>query len=188
MKSKDVLKLMQISRPSLTYYINSGKIKGTLMANGYYDYDEDSIYAFMGKTKERTNIIYARVSTYKQKNDLVRQVEKLQNHCEINNIEISHTYQEVASGIDFDRKEFSSLMQLVFDRNIGNIYITFKDRLSRLSFMTLENIFKQFGTTIVVLNKGTVGNQDELFEELLNVIHLFSTKSYSNRKKLLKTI
>jgi len=188
MKSKEVLKILGVSRPSLTCYVKNGKIKATMMKNGYYDYDADSVYAFMGKCRERTNVIYARVSTYKQKNDLIRQVAKLVNHCQIEEIEIEQIYQEVASGIDFERKEFNLLMQLVFERKIDNIYITFKDRISRLSFMTLENIFKQFGTSIVVLNKGVYGEKDELFEELLNVIHLFSTKSYSNRKKLLKTI
>lgn len=188
MKSKEVLKILNISRPSLTTYIKSGKIKGTLMKNGYYDYDEDSIYQFLGQKKERTNVIYARVSTYRQKKDLENQVNKLINHCKINNIDINHIYQEVASGIDFERNEFALLMQQVFERKIDKIYVTFKDRISRLSFMTLENIFKQFGTSIVVLNKGTFENKDELFEELMNVIHLFSVKTYSNRRKLLKTI
>ena len=188
MKSKEVLKILGISRPTLTCYIKDGKIKGTLMKNGYYDYDEDSVYEFLGRKKERVNIIYARVSTYKQKKDLENQVNKLINHCEINEIEISNVYQEIASGIDFERKEFSTIMQLVFERKIDKIYITFKDRISRLSFMTLENIFKQFGTSIVVLNKNNIGYSDELFEELLNVIHLFSTRTYSNRRKLFKEI
>ena len=188
MKSKEVLRILGISRPSLTLYIKSGKIKGTLMKNGYYDYDEDSVYEFLGTKKDRINIIYARVSTYKQKNDLTNQVNKLINYCENNNIIISNTYREIASGIDFERKELSIIMQLVFERKIDKIYITFRDRLSRLSFITLENIFKQFGTSIVVLKDDTVNYKDELYEELINLIHLFSTKSYSNKRKLLKTI
>lgn len=188
MKSAEVLKILKISRPTLTNYVNSGKLKVTKMKNGYYDYDEDSVYEFIGQTKKRYNVIYGRVSTYKQRNDLTRQINAITKHCNDNSIEIETTYQEIASGIDLDRKEFSSMLQQVFEKNIKTVYITYKDRLSRLSFMTLESIFKQFGTSIVVLDDKTSKNKDELFDELINIIHLFSTKMYSKRRKVLKSI
>jgi predicted site-specific integrase-resolvase len=184
MKSKEVLKLMKITRPTLCAYIKSGKIKGIKQSNGYYDYDEKSIYAFMKIPMDaRINVIYARVSTQKQKKDLCTQVSSLTNFCIENDIEYSNIYQEIASGIDFERKQFSSLMQLVFEHKVNNIYITYKDRISRLSFLTLKNMFKQFGTNIIIINKNNNTNSDELFEELLSLIHLFSTKTYSQRRK-----
>ncbi len=188
MKSAEVLKIMKISRPTLTNYVKSGKIKVIKKKNGYYDYDEDSVYSFIGQTKKRYNVIYGRVSTYKQRNDLIRQVNRITSHCNDNNIEIETIYQEVASGIDLDRKEFSSMLEQIFERNIKTIYISYKDRLSRLSFITLESMFKQFGTNIVVLEDNQNKYKDELFEELINIIHLFSTKMYSKRRKVLKSI
>jgi predicted site-specific integrase-resolvase len=49
--------------------------------------------------------------------------------------------------------------------------------------MTLENIFKQFGTTIIVASKSK-NNEDTnaIFDELISMMHLFSTKEYSKRK------
>ena len=189
MKAKKVIELLQISRPTLTSYIKSGKIKGNLLLNGQYDYDENSVYEYLhlpNPNIDRVNIIYSRVSTHKQKNDLANQVLQLIDYCNKENIHYDKVYQEIASGIDFDRTEFSKLINDVFNKKINNIYITYKDRLSRLSFITIENIFKQFGTNIIVINANENNNiEDDLFEELINIIHLFSTKIYSNRRKCL---
>jgi len=193
MKSKEVLKLLKVTRATLTSYIKSGKITGTKLENGYYDYNEESIYNFLNKPYpfiNRVNIIYARVSTYKQKNDLNNQVSQLIEYCSNNNIQYDKVYQEIASGINFDRNNFSQIVKLVINNKINNIYITYKDRISRLSFITLEKMFKQFGTNIIVINNTTNNTEEyDLFEELINIIHLFSTKIYSKRhKKILNNI
>ena len=87
MKAKQVLSILKISRATLYNYTKDGKIKAKLLDNGYYDYDEDSVYKIIKKDM-RTNVIYARVSTYKQKNDLQNQIDKIKVHCNTNNIEI----------------------------------------------------------------------------------------------------
>lgn len=74
MKAKEVLKLLRCSRPSLTKYLKQGKLKAKLLDNGYYDYDEKSVYDFLNKDISRKTVIYARVSTKKQKNDLKNQM------------------------------------------------------------------------------------------------------------------
>ena len=187
MKAEQVLKLLKITRPTLCSYVRDNKIKATKLLNGYYDYDDDSVYQFLGQPNPdsfRINIIYARVSTYKQKNDLGNQVIQLIDYCNSNNIKYGKVFQEIASGIDFDRTQFYELMQLVMAGKVDNIYVTYKDRISRLSFITLQNLFKHFGTNIVVINdSNNSSDHDDLFEELMNIIHLFSTKLYSNRRK-----
>lgn len=184
MKANEVLKVLKICRQTLSNYVKSGKLKVTKLGNGNYEYDDDSVYAFLNITLERKNIIYARVSTYKQKVDLSNQVIQLINYCNNNKIKYEKVYQEIASGIDFDRKEFTDIVNDVINKKINNIYITHKDRLSRLSFLTLENMFKQFGTNIVVIDDIDNNNSldDDLFEELINIIHVFSTKMYSKRR------
>lgn len=184
MKSKEVLKLLNISRVTLNTYVKTKKIKVTLLDNGYYDYDEESIYKLMKKDKRET-VLYARVSTYKQKNDLENQVDHLINYCKKNKIEYQKIYKEISSGIDLDRKEVSNLINDVLHYKIKCIYITNKDRLTRLSFKTLENIFNRFGTSIIVINDDEdKDTNNEAFEELISLIHIFSTKMYSKRRKL----
>jgi putative resolvase len=183
MKSKDVLKLLDVTRVTLNSYVKLNKIKVTRLSNGFYDYDDESIYKFM-KKDIRTNVIYARVSTNKQKKDLDNQIKFLNEYCEKKSITISKIYFEVASGIDFDRNEFSQLIDDVIHYKIKNIFISHKDRLTRLSFSTLDNIFKKFGTSITIIGEDNDKNNDsEMFEELVSLIHIFSTKMYSDRRK-----
>jgi len=186
MKSKEALKLLGITRVTLSAYVKSGKIKVTKLPNGFYDYDSKSVFSFL-KSDPRINVIYSRVSTNKQKGDLSRQIDSIIDFCNSNDITYGKIFKDISSGLDFDRKNFSLLMDDVFNYKIQNIYITYKDRLTRLSFKTIENIFSRFGTSIVVINEDSEhdskNTEKELFDELISLIHHFSTKIYSKRKK-----
>ena len=182
MKSKDVLKLLNISRVTLCSYVKFNKIKVTKLDNGYYDYDDDSVYKLMKKDIKAT-ILYARVSTYKQKNDLDNQVNKLIFYCNENNIKYDNIYRDIDSGLDLDRNSISGLIDDVLHYKIKTIYITNKDRLTRLSFKTLINIFNRFGTNVITINDEDKDTDNEVFEELISLVHIFSTKMYSNRRK-----
>ena len=83
-----------------------------------------------------------------KKNDLQNQINNISDFCKLNNFIIDKTYSEISSGIDLDREQFNLLLNDVFKYKVDKIFISNKDRLTRLSFITLENIFKQFGTTI----------------------------------------
>ena len=85
MKAREVMKLMNICRTTLYHYTKNNIIKHTKLSNGYYDYDELSVLQFI-KKDNRSNVIYARVSTYKQRNDLTNQINKIQTYCKDNSI------------------------------------------------------------------------------------------------------
>ena len=123
MKAKEVMKLLKICRSTLYNYTKSGIIKGTLLENGYYDYDEKSIFKII-KKDSIINVIYRRVSTYKQKNDLERQIDSIQVYCKNNNINISNIYANISFGIDLDRNNLNKLIDDVINLNIKNIYIS----------------------------------------------------------------
>ena len=182
MKAAEVMRILDISRVTLWTYVKKEYIKVNKLPNGYYDYDEKSVFEFKNSTKKQT-IIYARVSTYKQKNDLLRQIESIKKYCNTNSIKYDNIYSEISSGIDLDRQQFNLLLNDIFKYKVERVIITNKDRLTRLSFITLQNIFKQFGTSIVVINdKPNSNNYEELFNELISLMHYFSTKEYSKRK------
>ncbi len=177
------MKVLNICRTTLYNYSKNGTIKYSVLSNGYYDYDSQSVYSFI-KKHPKINIIYSRVSTYKQKNDLKNQTKHIQTYCNENSIEIETIYSEIASGLDFDRKAFSFMLDQIFSYKINNIYISNKDRLTRLSFNTLKNIFDKFGTKIIIINdNNSKCNDNEIFEELISLMHIFSTTMYSNRRK-----
>lgn len=182
MKAKDVLKLLNISRSTLYNYTKNGKINVKLLDNGYYDYDEVSVYQIL-KKDPKINVIYARVSTYKQKNDLHNQINNITTYCNNNNITIDNVLSDIHSGLDFERPNFNKLINDVINNNIRNIYISHKDRLTRLSFKTIQSLFNKFNTNIIIINDThNNSNDNEIFEELISLMHVFSTSMYSNRR------
>ena len=191
MKSCKVLKLLNITRPTLCRYVKNGILKCNLLPNGFYDYDEESVYKLLNKNVERKTVIYSRVSTQKQKNDLENQKKILRQYCSTHGIKISDEYSDIGSGINFERKEFQRLVNDVVNHKISKIYITYKDRLSRISFDMFKNLFRNFNCEIIVLNDVDDNKQieKEFFNEIISLIHCFAMKVYSSRRqKKLKNI
>lgn len=185
MKAKEVLKLLRCSRPSLTKYLKQGKLKAKLLDNGYYDYEEKSVYDFLNKDISRKTVIYARVSTKKQKNDLKNQIELLKNFCFQNGYTINEVYSDIASGITFENRiDLFKLIDEIIDNKIEKIIITYKDRLSRIGFDFFKTLFNKFGCEIIVISE--VGSnkldREEIFEEIISLLHCYSMKMYSKRK------
>lgn len=190
MKAKEVLSLLGISRITLMSYVKKGLIKTVTLPNGFYSYDRDSVLSFInGKKTRRYNAVYCRVSTFKQKNDLKTQINFVSNFCTNRNIPFT-LFSDISSGIDFDRPQFSSLLNDVLNYKVDTIYISYRDRISRLSYSVISNIFEKFGTKIVVVSdvldkKYPASNDTELLEDLTSLMHYFTTKKYSNRKNKL---
>lgn len=185
MKAKEVLKLLRCSRPSLTKYLKQGKLKAKLLDNGYYDYEEKSVYDFLNKDIKRKTVIYARVSTKKQKNDLKNQIELLKNFCFQNGYTINEVYSDIASGITFENRiDLFKLIDEIINNKIEKIIITYKDRLSRTGFDFFKTLFNKFGCEIIVISE--VGSnkldREEIFEEIISLLHCYSMKMYSKRK------
>lgn len=185
MKAKEVLKLLRCSRPSLTKYLKQGKLKAKLLDNGYYDYEEKSVYDFLNKDINRKTVIYARVSTKKQKNDLKNQIELLKNFCFQNGYIINEIYSDIASGITFENRiDLFKLIDEIINNKIEKIIITYKDRLSRIGFDFFKTLFNKFGCEIIVISE--VGSnkldREEIFEEIISLLHCYSMKMYSKSK------
>ena len=106
-------------------------------------------------------------------------------------IKISDVYLDIGSGINYDRKEFQRLVDDVINHRVSKIYITYKDRLSRISFDMFKNMFENFNCEIVVLNEVDDAQtvEKEIFNEIISLIHYFAMRVYSvRRKKKLKNV
>lgn len=185
MKAKEVMQILRISNPTLSSYVKRGLIKTTTMPNGRYNYDEESVYAFLNAGVPRKVYLYGRVSSSNQKKDLISQIEMLKQYCFSNGIKIDGVFQDIASGISFEnRKEFFKLLDEVINRKVKAVYITYKDRLSRVGFDLFYHLFRRFGTEIVVISE--VGSpkldSEEIFEEIVSLLHCYSMRMYSKRR------
>ena len=111
MRACEVMKLLRISRQTLSNYTKKGLIRTTTLVNGRYDYNTDDVYKLLNNDVERKTCIYARVSTVKQKKDLENQVDILKQFCFMNGYKINEVYTDVASGISFEkRKDFFKII------------------------------------------------------------------------------
>ena len=185
MKAKEVLKVLRVTRPTLTSYVKNGRIKTTKLPNGYYDYDEDSVLKVAGITPQRKAVIYARVSTQKQKNDLQNQIDTVMKYANNNGYSISKVYSDIASGINYDRGQFIELLNEVLEHKIKIVFVENKDRLTRVSFDMWKELFKQFECDLIAINDvvNPKTDEEEIFSDIISLLHCFAMKMYSQRRK-----
>ncbi len=192
MKANEVLQITGIRRETLSRLVKQGVIQAVKGTNGQYNYNQDDVLRYAGKTRGHLNCLYARVSTNKQKKDLQNQLDRLEQFCAANGEPIDRVFQDVASGIDFDkRKALFQLLDLILQYKVSKVVISYKDRLSRVGFGLFKHLFLQFGCQIIVINEAGSEKLDseEIFEEIVSLLHCFSMRHYSKRRvKKLKEV
>lgn len=153
MKAAEVMRILRISRPTLCRYVKTGVLKVKELPTGRYEYDDASVYGFLNRDVVRNTYIYARVSERKQQSDLENQIVLLKQFCFNNGWQLNGVYQDVASGITFDkRKEFYDLLNEVLDGRVERVVVMHEDRLSRTCFGMLRKLFDSFKCQIVVVD------------------------------------
>ena len=185
--AKEIKEMFGITNQTLYNWRNNKTIKYTKINKKLFMYELDGLTSKV--SNHNKNVVYCRVSNTKQKTDLIRQEEVLRSYCASNGYKIDHCFTDIASGMNENRKGFNSLLELVFNNEVDRIFISYKDRLTRFGYSYFENIFKHFGTEIVVVNSTSDKTfQEELTEDLISIIHHFSMKMYSDRRKQLKEL
>lgn len=177
--------MLKITIATLCKYVKEGRIGVKVKPNGRYDYNDSDVYALAFKEHNRQNVIYARVSSTNQKKDLQNQLDTLRSFVNKNGIVVNNEYSDICSGLSLDRKGFQSMLDDIVAGKVQNVFVTYKDRLTRLSFDVFKTLFEKYGCKIVVLNDIDNPQQieKEIFEEIITLLHCFSMKMYSNRRK-----
>ena len=191
----DIKNIFGVGYHTVMRWRKSGFLPFTKINNRKYIYlksDVDNLLNNKNNSNinDKLNIIYCRVSTQKQKNDLSKQKQILTDYCNNNGIIPDMIISEIASGMNENRCELNKLVDLVINNKVNNVYITFKDRLTRFGFDYFKNLFNKFNTNIIILNNSINQNnsEQELIDDLISIIHHFSIKVYSDRRKQLKKI
>lgn len=128
-------------------------------------------------------VIYARVSSNKQKDDLERQAERLQNYAVSNGYIVRKVIKEIGSGLNDNRQKLIKLLQ-EDDWNI--LLIENKDRLTRFGFNYIETLLKALNKQIVVVNV-LDNNKEDLMQDMISILYSFSARMYGKRRAKLKT-
>lgn len=180
--SKEYRNLYHISSQQLYQLVKRNKVNVKQISDKKYLYEADD------NLLKRNNkiVIYARVSTSKQKEDLERQIKFLKEYCVSNGYIVSDVYSDIGSGMNETRKHFNNLLEQVKDNQIKKIVISNKDRLTRFGFGYIETFCSMSNTEIEVVNLDSEKTfQEELSEDLIAIIHYFSMRFYGKRKSKL---
>lgn len=164
--------------------------------NGYRYYTKEQVEQFAEqfntiKNKNRINIGYCRVSTNKQKDDLGRQMENVELYLK----SLKTPYQiikDIGSGINYNKKGLSELLELICKNKVDTVYVLYKDRLVRFGFEILQKVAELHNTQIVVLDNEDKTKEQELVEDLMQIITVFSCRLHGKRaaktKQLMKDL
>lgn len=116
-----------------------------------------------------------------------RQTSILKEFMVKNGVVPDLVFSDIASGMNENRNGLNQIISLVVQSKVDKIYVSYKDRLTRFGFGYFEHLFQLFGTTIVVINLTDEKDyQQELLDDFMAILHHFSMKMYSNRRKVLK--
>ena len=183
--SKSVTKILGVTAQTLRNWDKEGKLKPAyIKSNGYRYYSEDSILAYTQerKTKKDLNVIgYARVSSKKQTDDLERQVNNLKIYLD-NKYKSYDIITDIGSGINYTKKGLQLLIDKINKKEVDIIVVLYKDRLLRFGFELVEYFARINNVRIEVLDKINKTQDEELVEDLIQIITVFSCKIQGKRK------
>lgn len=183
-KPKEMAKRLGITVQTLRNWDNNGKLKAhrTPTNRRYYTEDQYQAYTGLQNSTKRLNVLYARVSTYGQKDDLQNQLAFIRQYANAKGIIIDQEFTDIDSGLNYKRKKWNKLLNLVMQDKIGQIFITYQDRFVRFGFDWFDNLCKQHGTKIIIINNPHTSPDQELVSDLISIIQVFSCRLYGLRK------
>lgn len=176
-------KLIGRSSQTLRRWDRLGILKAhrTLTNRRYYTHDQ-YLQVIGQKAKERHIIAYCRVSSTGQKGDLVNQKAALEQFCIATGKPVALWLEDIGSGLNYERKHFVRLMEMVERGEVSEIVIAHKDRLVRFGYEWFNKFCLNHGTTLTVMNAESLSPEEEMTKDLLSIIHCFSSRLYGLRK------
>ena len=174
-----IKKIIGVSDWTLRQWADSGKIESFVSPGGQRLYKIPNIESV---PKERKGIVYARVSTAKQRSDLKRQIDHLKTSFPDHEV-----VSDVASGINWKRKGLLSLLERANEGDICEIAVAARDRLCRFAFELLEKVFEMHDVRITVLDSEDCSPEQELSDDLLSIVQIFCCRKNGRRRYGIKS-
>ena len=189
--AKTVTQLLGVTAQTLRNWDKEGKLKPAYTkSNGYRYYSEEDVLSYTkerDRKKEKKIIGYVRVSSKKQEDDLIRQKENLEKYL-INTNQEYEIISDIGSGINYNKPGLKKLIEKINKKEVDEIVVLYKDRLLRYGFELVEYFAKLNNVKIRVLDKINKTEDEELVEDLVQIITVFSCKIQGERKAKTKRI
>lgn len=190
---KEFGKLIGRTTNTLQKWDREGKLKAhrsPTTNRRYYTHDQYLVYRGLVAQEKGLTIAYARVSGVAQKPDLAHQVNALRTYCNEHEISVDEWMQDIGSGLNYKRKQFNQLMELVELGQVRHLIIAHQDRLVRFGYEYFEAFCQRHHTEIVVINDENLSPEQELVRDLIAIVTVFSARLHGLRsyKKVLKEV
>ena len=187
-------KILGVSAQTLRNWDANGKLHPHhTSTNGYRYYSHEQLNQVMNikPNLNRLTIGYCRVSSHKQKDDLERQIENVKTYL-IAKGQPFEIISDIGSGINYKKKGLKELIELITQNRVEKVVILYKDRLLRFGFELVEYIASLYNCEIEIMDSTEKSEQQELVEDLVQIITVFSCKLQGKRagkaRKLVKEL
>lgn len=147
----------------------------------YYTHDYYLTYRGFVAQEQGLTIAYTRVSGVAQKPDLAKQLQALEVYCNHHTIKIDEWMQDIGSGLNYKRKQFNRLMEMVELGQVRRLVIAHRDRLVRFGYGYFEAFCERHNTEIVVIDGETLSPEQELVQDLVAILTVFSARLHGLR-------
>lgn len=187
---KEASEFLGVSIDTLRRWERTGKITSLRTEGGHRRYEKKELIKFKkdDSLEHRITIAYCRVSSSDQKEDLQRQIENVSQYCIANGYQFQ-VISDLGSGLNYNKKGLRELIELICSNQIERIVVNYKDRLIRFGFELIEQLCGIYNVRIEVINLTEDKTyEEELVEDVLSVITVFSAKLYGSKSHKSKKI
>lgn len=180
-----------VAKSTLRRWEDEGDIQSHRTTGNHRRYDKKDLIklkSFKQSSGERITIGYCRVSSIDQKDDLARQINTVSNYCSARGYQF-RIVSDLGSGLNYKKKGLKELIELICSNEVDRVVINYKDRLVRFGYEMIEQLCQIHSVQIEVINHTEDKSyEEELVEDVLSVITVFSSKLYGSRSRKAKKV
>jgi len=175
-RTREASEILGVHPNTLRRWANEGNIEFKRTPGNQRCYKVDTS---INESKRRNpeDIIYARVSSRKQLDDLERQKQML-----LARFEHASVIQDIGSGLNFKRPGLLRLLEKCFKGEVKTVVVASKDRLCRFGFELLSWIFIKYSVKLVVQDQIDKSPEQEFTEDILAILQVFSCRWNGKRR------
>lgn len=176
-KAAEYARRFAVNPQTLRRWADAGKINFQWSPGGIRLYELPTATDADGHSFQKKKVVYARVSSAKQKDDLQRQADYL-----LSRFPDYHLVTDIGSGINWRRKGLLALLDEADAGALQEVVVASRDRLCRFAFELIQHIFTQRGVKLVVLDAADQSAEQELSDDLLSIVQVFCCRRNGKRR------
>jgi len=185
MKLKEAAVYTGVHPKTLQRLDREGKLKPVRSKTNRRSYTKEQLKIFFNIQEDinvnKKVIAYCRVSSNNQKPDLENQIQIIKQYAKqlgINNFQL---ISEIGGGLNFKRKQFNNILNQIEKKEVACLIIAHKDRLVRFGYDWFANFCLNHNCEIKVLDDEKLSPEQEMVQDLMTIIHCFSSRLYGLR-------